>query len=273
MPTMVPPLTLHALIQSPAHKLVRTMRFSPLPRIVIAVLGVFFTLALIAPLPFAIVMPGSAENIFEKIITIKNQKSYPATGRLDLMSVRVTNPNNWIIGPEIIYSWIRSDEAVYPRAAIYPPGTTNESEKKAATADMTSSQSKAIGAALTFLRANPNFGLTRDQLVEKNVRFDVKRTGGPSGGMIFAIGVIELLTPRDILDGRHIAGTGTIAIDGTVGPIGGINEKIYAAHKAGAKIFLAPLGNQSDIANPPQGITVVFVATLTDAINALSVGV
>ena len=248
------------------------MRFSPLPRFVIAVLGVFFTLALIAPLPFAIIMPGSAQNIFEKIITIKNQRSYPSTGRLDLMSIRVTNPNNWIIGPEIIYSWIRSDEAVYPRAAIYPPGTTNESEKKAATADMTSSQSKAIGAALTFLRANPDFGLTRDQLVEKNIRFDVERTGGPSGGMIFAIGVIELLTPRDILGGRHIAGTGTIAIDGRVGPIGGINQKIRTAHKAGAQVFLAPLGNQSDITNPPQGIKIVFVATLTDAIKALSIG-
>lgn len=248
------------------------MRFSPLPRFVIAVLGVFFTLALVAPLPFAIVMPGNAQNIFEKIITVKNQKSYPATGRLDLMSVQVTNPNNWIIGPEIIYSWIRSDEAVYPRAAIYPPGATNASEKKAAAADMTSSQSKAIGAALTFLRANPDFNVTRDQLVEKNILIDVKRTGGPSGGMVFAIGVIELLTPRDILDGRHISGTGTISIDGTVGPIGGINEKIHAARKAGAKIFLAPIGNQSEVTNPPQGIRVVFVATLTDAINALSLG-
>lgn len=249
------------------------MRFSPLPRFVIAVLGVFFTLALVAPLPFAIVMPGNAQNIFEKIITVKNQKSYPATGRLDLMSVQVTNPNNWIIGPEIIYSWIRSDEAVYPRAAIYPPGATNKSEEKAATADMTGSQSKAIGAALNFLRANPNYGLTQNQLVEKNILFDIKRTGGPSGGMVFAIGIIELLTPRDILNGRHISGTGTISIDGTVGSIGGINEKIYAARKAGAQIFLAPLGNQSDITNPPQGIRVVFVATLTDAMNALLVGV
>ena len=249
------------------------MRFSPLPRFVIAVLGVFFTLALVAPLPFAIVMPGNAQNIFEKIITVKNQKSYPATGRLDLMSVQVTNPNNWIIGPEIIYSWIRSDEAVYPRAAIYPPGATNKSEEKAATADMTGSQSKAIGAALNFLRANPNYGLTQNQLVEKNILFDIKRAGGPSGGMVFTIGIIELLTPRDILNGRHISGTGTISIDGTVWSIGGINDKIYAARKAGAQIFLAPLGNQSDITNPPQGIRVVFVATLTDAMNALLVGV
>ena len=100
-------------------------------------------------------MPGDAQNIFRKIISVQHQKSYPATGRLDLMSVRVTNPNNWIIGPEILYSRLRSDEAVYPRAAIYPPGATNESEKKAAAVDMTSSQSKAIGAAFSFLKSKP----------------------------------------------------------------------------------------------------------------------
>jgi PDZ domain-containing protein len=88
--------------------------------------------------------------------------------------------------------------------------------------------------------------------------------------MIFAIGVIELLTPRDILQSRHISGTGTITIDGTVGAIGGINEKIRAAHKAGAEIFLAPIGNRSEITNPPKGLKVVIVATLSDAISALA---
>lgn len=245
------------------------MRFSPLPRIAIAILGTFFTLALVAPLPFVIVMPGSAQNIFEKIITIKNQPSYPATGRLDLMSVRVTNPNNWIIGPEVIYAWIRSDEAVYPRAAIYPPGATNESEKKAADVDMVSSQSKAIGAGLSFLSKHPEFGVATDQLNEKNIDFDVKRTGGPSGGMIFALGVIELLTPVDILRGRHISGSGTITIDGRVGPIGGINEKIHSAYKAGATLFLASIGNREEIANVPKGIKVVLVTTLDDAVKEL----
>lgn len=245
------------------------MRFSPLPRFVVVLLGIFFTLALVAPLPFVIVLPGSAQNIFEKIITVKNQKSYPATGRLDLMSIRVTNPNNWIIGPEIIYAWLRSDEAVYPHAAIYPPGATNESEKKAAAIDMTGSQSKAINAALNFLRDTPNFGVAPNQLVAKNIHFDVKRTGGPSGGMVFAIGVIELLTPVDILKSRHISGTGTITSDGKVGPIGGINEKIRAAVKVGATIFLAPEGNRDEIANVPKGIKVTIVSTLEDAIAAL----
>ncbi len=245
------------------------MRYSPLPRFAVAVLSIFFLFALVAPLPFAIVLPGSADNIFGKILNIKNQKSYTATGRLDLMSVRVTNPANWIIGPEVLYSWIRTDEAVYPRAAIYPPGTTTSSEKKVAAADMSSSQSKAIGAAFNFLKSNPDLGVTPQQLNAKNIYFDVKRTGGPSGGMIFSIGVIELLTPLDILHGRHISGTGTIAVDGTVGPIGGINEKIRAAKKAGAQIFLAPEGNRAEVTSPSEGIKVIFVASLTDAVNAL----
>ena len=246
------------------------MRFSPLPRIVLILLTVFTSLALVAPLPFAIVLPGQAQNIFDKIITVKNQKFYPATGRLDLMSIRVTNPNTWIIGPEIIYSWLKADEAVYPRAAIYPDGTTLESENKQAKADMVNSQDNATTAALSFLRLHPEYGISADQLHIKNITFDVKKTGGPSGGMIFAIGVIELLTEKDLLHGRHIAGTGTISTDGKVGAIGGINEKIRAAQKAGATLFLAPAGNSSEIAHIPSGIQVVIVSTLNEAVAALS---
>ena len=223
------------------------MRFSPLPRIALIILTLFASLALIAPLPYAIVLPGQAQNIFNKLITIKNQKSYPANGRIDLMSIRVTNPDSWIIGPEIIYSWIKADEAVYPRSAIYPPGTTQKSEDKKAKADMVNSQDNAKTAALSFLRLHPEYGVTVNDLHIKNISFDVKKTGGPSGGMIFAIGVIELLTQKDLLQGRHIAGTGTITTDGKVGPIGGINQKILAAHKAGATLFIAPAGNRGDI--------------------------
>jgi PDZ domain-containing protein len=229
----------------------------------------FTSLALIAPLPYAIVLPGQAQNIFNKLITIKNQKSYPANGRIDLMSIRVTNPDSWIIGPEIIYSWIKADEAVYPRSAIYPPGTTQKSEDKKAKADMVNSQDNAKTAALSFLRLHPEYGVTVNDLHVKNISFDVKKTGGPSGGMIFAIGVVELLTQKDLLQGRHIAGTGTITTDGKVGPIGGINQKILAAHKAGATLFIAPAGNRGDIANIPSGIKVVTVATLAEAIAAL----
>ena len=245
------------------------MRFSPLPRIALIILAIFASLTLIAPLPYVIILPGQAQNIFNKLITIKDQKSYPANGRIDLMSIRVTNPNSWIIGPEILYSWIKADEAVYPRSAIYPPGTTQKSEDKKAKADMVNSQDNAKTAALSFLRLHPEYGVAANDLHIKNNTFDVKKTGGPSGGMIFAIGVIELLTQKDLLQGRHIAGTGTITTDGKVGPIGGINEKILAAHKAGATLVLAPAGNSGDIANIPSGIKVVTVATLAEALAAL----
>jgi PDZ domain-containing protein len=245
------------------------VRFSPLPRIARIVLLIFSALALIAPLPYAIILPGQAQNIFDEIITIKDQKSYAATGRLDLMSIRVTNPNSWLIGPEIVYSWFKADETVYPRAAIYPPGTTQKSEDKKAKADMTNSQDNATTAALSFLRLHPEYGVAANDLHIKNITFDVKKTGGPSGGMIFAIGVIELLTEKDLLKDRHIAGTGTISTDGKVGPIGGINLKILAAHRAGATLFIAPAGNSAEIAHVPPGIKVVTVATLAEAIATL----
>jgi PDZ domain-containing protein len=185
------------------------------------------------------------------------------------MSIRVTNPNNWIIGPEVMYSWLKADEAVYPRAAIYPANATQESETKKAKADMTNSQGNAATAALSFLRLHSEYGVAANDLHIKNISFDVKKTGGPSGGMIFALGVIELLTEKDLLHGRHIAGTGTISTDGQVGPIGGINEKIQAAYKAGATLFLAPAGNSAEIAHTPAGIKVVIVSTLTQAVAAL----
>lgn len=252
------------------------MRFSPLPKVVTATLGIFFVLATIAPLPFAIVLPGEAQNIFKGVITIKSLDSYPATGRIDLMSIRVTNPDTWIFGPELIYSWISAERAVYPKTAIYPPGTSTKEESKQAKADMVGSQDKAISAAINYLQSHPEIlgngseGLARANALDgKKIKFKVGETGGPSGGLVFAIGLVELLTEIDLMQGRHIAGTGTINTRGVVGPIGGINEKILSAKKVGATIFFAPVGNAEEIAKAPEGIKVITVATLAQAISYL----
>jgi len=252
------------------------VRFSPLPKVVTATLGIFFVLATIAPLPFAIVLPGEAQNIFKGVITIKNLDSYPATGRIDLMSIRVTNPDTWIFGPELIYSWISAERAVYPKTAIYPPGTSTKEESKQAKADMVGSQDKAISAAINYLQSHPEIlgngseGLARANALDgKKIKFKIGETGGPSGGLVFAIGLVELLTEIDLMQGRHIAGTGTINTRGVVGPIGGINEKILSAKKVGATIFFAPVGNAEEIAKAPEGIKVITVATLAQAISYL----
>ena len=259
------------------------MRFSPLPKIVTVTLGIFFLLATIAPLPFAIVLPGQAQNIFKGVITIKDLDTYPATGRIDLMSIRVTNPDTWIFGPEIIYSWISSERAVYPKSAIYPPGTSTKEEKEQAKADMVGSQDNAIIAAVNYLQSHPEVmaptTLTApasvlaqrraDALDPKKIKFKVSQTGGPSGGLVFSIGLVELLTEVDLMQGRHIAGTGTIDSRGVVGAIGGINEKILSAKKVGATLFFAPVGNAEEIANVAKGIKVITVSTLAQAISYL----
>ena len=252
------------------------LRFSKLPRLVTITLGLFFALATIAPLPFAIVLPGEAQNIFKNVITIEELENYPATGRIDLMSIRVTNPDTWIFGPEIIYSWISAERAVYPKSAIYPPGTSSKEESKQAKADMVGSQDKAISAAINYLQSHPEImgkgsqGIARAKALDgSKIKFKVGETGGPSGGLIFSIGLVELLTEKDLLTHRHIAGTGTINVRGVVGPIGGINEKIASARKVGATLFFAPVENAEEIANIPDGIKVVTVATLAQAISYL----
>ena len=67
--------------------------------------------------------------------------------------------------------------------------------------------------------------------------------GGPSAGLMWSIGLYDLLTPDDLTSGRTIAGTGTIDLDGKVGPIGGIADKVVAARRVGATVFLAPKDN------------------------------
>lgn len=103
------------------------------------------------------------------------------------------------------------------------------------------------------------------------IKFQLDDVGGPSAGLMFALGIIDLLTPGSINGGRHVAGTGTISPDGSVGAIGGIAQKMVAARDAGAVLFLAPKDNCGDVlGHVPAGLTVVAVGSLTDAINAIS---
>lgn len=77
--------------------------------------------------------------------------------------------------------------------------------------------------------------------------------GGPSAGTIFALGIIDTLTPGELTGGDEIAGTGEIAASGQVGPIGGIQQKIVAARNAGAGLFLVPAENCAEALGAPNG--------------------
>ena len=102
-----------------------------------------------------------------------------------------------------------------------------------------------------------------------DIDFNIRGVGGPSAGLIFAVGVVEKMTPEDLLRGRKVAGTGSISPNGEVGAIGGIEEKMIGASRKGATIFLAPRDNCPDIKHIPKGLKVIPVSTLSEAIAAL----
>ena len=80
------------------------------------------------------------------------------------------------------------------------------------------------------------------------VELSLDRVGGPSAGLMFALGIVDKLTAEQENGGKHIAGSGTIAADGLVGPIGGIQQKLRGARDAGATVFLVPTDNCEDAA-------------------------
>ncbi len=105
---------------------------------------------------------------------------------------------------------------------------------------------------------------------EFDIDFTLQDVGGPSAGLMFTLGIIDKLMPEDLTDGGHVAGTGTIAPDGTVGPIGGIRQKLAGARNGGAELFLMPERHCAEAeGHIPDGLTVVPVATLTDAVEAV----
>jgi Lon-like protease len=96
--------------------------------------------------------------------------------------------------------------------------------------------------------------------------------GGPSAGLMWALGLYDLLTPGDLTGGRTIAGTGTIDTRGRVGPIGGIEDKVVGAERAGADLFLVPADNMKELGGVDTGdMRLVSVATFQDALDALAV--
>jgi PDZ domain-containing protein len=102
------------------------------------------------------------------------------------------------------------------------------------------------------------------------VSISVGDIGGPSAGMMFALGIIDKLTPDNLTGGKFIAGTGEITASGQVQPIGGIQQKMVGARSAGATIFLTPAGNCSDtVGAVPAGLRLVKVSTLSGAIADL----
>jgi PDZ domain-containing protein len=341
-----------------------TMLASTLILIALLCAGVFIKV------PYSEMSPGPTVNTLgdhdgEPVLQITGHKTYPATGNLNMTTVRVTSADYNMNLVEAVYGWLAHDNKVVPHDTLYPDGKTEEQSTQENAEEFSQSQESAKVAALeeldipvqswvivsTVLKDSPAEGelhagdvikavdgtavkvpddvaklVTKHKPGEKVVftivpakaqaaaekenktatetedvtlttkesdddgesravvgisagtdhtfpfTIDIKLAdvGGPSAGLMFALGIVDKLTPGNLTGGKFVAGTGTIDDAGKVGPIGGIEMKTVGAREKGAQYFLTPADNCADAAkDTPKGLTLVKVKTIDDAMSAL----
>lgn len=104
-----------------------------------------------------------------------------------------------------------------------------------------------------------------------SVDIDTGNVGGPSAGLMMALNVYNSLTEFDITKGLKVAGTGTIEIDGSVGPVGGVKQKVIAAKNAGSSLILVPIANFDDVKSYiDEGTNIVAVESFNEALDVIS---
>ncbi|MFF9477515.1 PDZ domain-containing protein [Streptomyces sp. NPDC014733] len=160
-------------------------------------------------------------------------------------------------GEKVVFTVIPAKNA----AAAEKKGQRPEGGRK----DITVPTVKAEGGrALVGIQAGV------DHIFPFTIDVKLADVGGPSAGLMFALGIVDKLSKQSLTGGKFIAGTGTIDDQGKVGPIGGISMKTVGARAKGAEYFLTPKDNCASAAkDTPEGLTLVKVDTIGDAVQAL----
>ncbi|MFP1710900.1 YlbL family protein [Gardnerella vaginalis] len=252
------------------------------------IIGVLAVIVLFLPSAYVVEEPGPTQDVLGKssgkyVINVDNPnkasnsnkkvasaasglKSHSKNGKLLLVTVNTSGVPGYEI-PNIyaILSWFDSKKQILPREVLVPVNQNASDYKKETNKQMTSSQSSAQVAALDYAKKHLNVNVKNVK-----VKMHIDDIGGPSAGMMYALGILNKLTGVDLAGGKTIAGTGTIDNNGKVGAIGGIRLKMISAKRDGARWFLAPNSNCDEVVgNIPQGLNVVSVKTLDDAYKAL----
>jgi len=130
-------------------------------------------------------------------------------------------------------------------------------------------------AGLSYIRTNADaLGIHRDFFDSADLHIHVPAGAtpkdGPSAGVTIVVALASLLTGRKVRS--DVAMTGEITLRGKVLPVGGIKEKVLAAHRAGLRTVILPKLNEKDVGDLPPAVreeeTFVFVDELSDAVRA-----
>ncbi|MEE1295297.1 MAG: S16 family serine protease [Bifidobacterium sp.] len=231
------------------------------------VLGVVI---LALPAAYVVEMPGPTQDVLGKsdgkdVIQVTGVPVHRDKGRLLLVTVNASGvPGYPVSNAEVLWAWADPHMEVMPQEVMFPAGQSAEEYAKESDEQMASSQDAAVTAGLDYAA---KLGVdTKDA----KVTMHVDDIGGPSAGMMYALGLVDLLTPGNEANGQVVAGTGTIDAEGKVGSIGGIDLKMIGARRDGATWFLAPAANCSEVVGKvPEGLRDVRVSTLQEAYDAL----
>lgn len=203
----------------------------------------------------------------EEVVEVLNvQDDMPAQGKLEVRDVIVEVGGTPVSSPTDVV------DAVNAQAEEGEPLTfVVERSGKRRTVEVTPVAVPADGGepGETALRVGivPGMGFTFPIEVKVNIEDYI---GGPSAGLMFSLAIYDTLTPGSLTGGRIVAGSGTIDQDGAVGPIGGIQQKIAAAARDDASLFLVPADNCSDaLGAAADGVTLVRVDTMEGATEAI----
>ena len=102
------------------------------------------------------------------------------------------------------------------------------------------------------------------------VSIDAGNVGGPSAGLAFALDVLQRLG-RNVTHGRRVAATGEIGLDGSVAPVGGIEQKTIGVRNSGIHVFLVPAGeNAAEARRYAHGLRIVPVKSFRQALRRLA---
>ncbi|MFI1014046.1 PDZ domain-containing protein [Streptomyces sp. NPDC020965] len=160
-------------------------------------------------------------------------------------------------GEDVVFTVVPAKEAAAAEKAHRAPTTTEN-------ITITTAKSDTGDRAIVGIQAGT------DHTFPFTIDINLADVGGPSAGLMFALGIVDKLTPGDLTGGAFVAGTGTIEDDGKVGPIGGIEMKLVGARQAGAEYFLTPKDNcAAAVSDIPEGLTLVKVDTMADATRSM----
>ena len=191
-----------------------------------------------------------------EVVVVQTVSGYPADGVLEVGDVITAVDGKTVTGPSSLTGLIYAHQAGSTLTlTIDRNGTTRQ-----------------VRVGTKESGGHPVMGVVIQQQYKFpfTVTISVGGIGGPSAGMMFALGILDKLTKLDLTGGKFIAGTGEITASGQVQAIGGIQQKMVGARDAGATIFLTPASNCSNTTGAvPAGLRLVKVSTLTQAVDYL----